>query len=378
MNKTRALLILIGLALLGFFAYGYSFFTRIQTIPTPQNVVKTSSHRTLKSVNASYLEADTLFLNRDYSEAIKKYNKALDDVTSLNAEIFIKYQIAGATLNLGDRVKAAQLFKDIVDNPKYTDDDPTVKKAKAAAIGMMIRVFYQTSEKAVSDIIFSGKPFEDFAKEAGGNIDDTILHLAEYASSLSSPPEVIIEARIADLYAIKVYNLKKKGNLSEDEKKKVEQYENMVKEKIAFINTLYDNAQNYYQYSKEQSLPIVLRLKGAAVGSLTAVGDGDASLGNPEEIFQQALAVAQPPWTRTMTSLDYAVFLAAAYGQERRDDIDSLLQDFYNPPTGSEYAPETLLVNERDNPTHKTSAFRIIASASPKFKALLAKFGWKF
>ncbi len=363
---------LIGLVLIAFFAYAYFY-----GIKSPQRVVKTSSHRTLQSINVSYLEADAFFSNRNYTEAIKKYNEALGSVTSLNEEILIKYQIAGATLNLGDRLKAAQLFKDIVDNPKYAVDESSIKKAKAAAIGMMIRVFFQTSEKAVSDIIFSGKPYEDFAKEAGGNIDDAILRLAEYASLLSPTPELIIEARIADLYAIKVYNLKKKGNLSEEEKKTAEEYERIVKEKIAFINTNYDNSQNYYQYSKQQSLPLILRLKGAAVGSLTAVGDGDESLGNPEEIFQQALALPQPAWTRTMTRLDYAVFLAAAYGKNRRDDIDSLLRDFYNPPAGSEYAIDILLTHERDNPTHKTQAFHLLASASPKFKALLIKFGWK-
>ena len=373
MIRNKILLISVTLLLLVFFGYAYFYITEIRNT---QNILKTSSHNTLKSVNASYEEANTLFANRQYDEAIIKYNEALNHVTSLNEEILIKYQIAGATLNFGDRVKAVELFKDILDNPKYADDAPEVQKAKAAAIGMMIRIFYQTSEKAVSAIIFSGKPFEDFIKESGGNIDDAILRLAKYASSLSPTPEVITEARIADLYAIKVYNLKKKGELNEEEKKQVEEYTRIVKGKIAFINTHYDNPKNYYQYSKAQTLPLVLRLKGAAVGSLTVVGD--TSLGNPEEIFGEALALPQSSWTSLMTKLDYSVFLAAAYGEERRADIDFLLVDFYNPPTGSEFAIDTLLINERDNPTHKTSAFRLIASASPKFQTLLEKFGWKF
>ena len=373
MIRNKILWISVLLLLLVFFGYAYFYFTEIRI---PENTLKTSSHNTLKSGNISYEEANTLFANRQYNEAIIKYNEALKSVTSLNEEILIKYQIAGATLNLGDRLKAVKLFKDILDNPKYADDSPSINKAKAAVIGMMIRIFYQTSEKAVSAIIFSGKPFEDFLKESGGNIDDAILRLAEYASSLSPTPEVITEARIADLYAIKVYNLKKRGGLNEEEKKQVEEYTRIVKEKIVFINTHYDNPKNYYQYSKAQTLPLVLRLKGAAVGSLTAVGD--ASLGNPEEIFKEALAFPQSSWTRLMTKLDYSVFLAAAYGKERRADIDSLLVDFYSSPAGSEFAIDTLLVNERDNPTHKTSAFRLIASASPKFKAFLQSFGWKF
>ena len=359
--------------ILVFFTYRHYFFTNTQA---PQSPLESSSHKVLKTTNVSDIEADALFLMRDYARAIEKYKEALGNATSLSEELRIEYQIAGATLNLGDRVKAARLFKDIVDNPKYTDDDLLVKKGKAAAMGMLIRTFYQTSEKAVSDIMFSGKPFEDFAKVGRGNIDDAILRFEEYIFSYSPSPEILIAARIADLYAIKVYNFKTRGNLNEDEREKVEEYENIVKEKIAFVDAHYDNAENYYQYSKQQSLPIVLGIKGAAVGSLTAVGD--TSLGDPEDIFKQALTLHQPPWTRTMIRLNYAVFLAAAYGQRRADDIDSLLQDFYSMSTDSEDTLETLLVHERDNPTHKTQAFHIIAAASQKFHALLFKFGWKF
>ena len=209
-----------------------------------------------------------------------------------------------------------------------------------------------------------------------GDIDIAYRRLLEYASSLSSPPDLLAEAQIAKWYAVKTYRLKTKGTISEEEKRQIKEYEVIAKSKLAYINNNYTDDRNYYQGSKTTILPILLRLKGIAVGSLTAAGD--TSLGDPEKIFLEALQLPQPLWVSSVTRFTYAVFLAAAYGEKRKEDIANLLSDFYTPSSGVELDWRTWLSNELANPTADQQSIRLLASIDPKFKALLANSGWKF
>lgn len=362
---------------LGLFGIGYYFYSvKLKNQTSPSNL---STNRILQSMSGSYKEADSFYTQRQYDKAIEKYNAALNDTDSLKQEVLVRTKLAMATNNAGDSLGAVEIFKDIVDNPKYAIDDEEIKRAKSHAVSAMIGLFYQMNDRAVANKIFSGKPYEDFIKkEDAGDLDIAFRRLAEYASSLSSTPDLMVEARIIKWYAIKVYDLKTETGISEEEKKFIPEYEAIVKSKLAYIDKNYGDDQNYYVNSKRMVLPVLLRLKGIAVGSLTAAGD--TSLGNPETVFQEALALPQPPWVSNVTKYVYAVYLAADFGEQRKNDIANLLSFFYEPPRGTEPNLQTLLLNELNgqaNPTHTPKSLRLLASVDPKFKELLVGLGWQ-
>ncbi|MDO8481971.1 MAG: hypothetical protein Q7S75_02730 [bacterium] len=372
MNDNKSVWIVLGIGVLLLGGFGAAYFYLVKSSNQPPLL----AIQTLRSENKNYREADVLFSSRQYSQAIVKYTEALQGVDSLSQEILIKFKIAEATRYIGDYLKAIDLFKDIIDNPRYTSDDQEIKQGKASAVVSLTAIFYQTQDKKVTEKIFSGRPYEDFiTKEDADNIDNAYRRLFEYASSLSSPPNLLSEARIAAWYALQIYDLKKKKTINDAEKQKVQEYDAIVKSKLAYIRENSSDVRNYYEGSREKVLPLLLRSEGIIVGALT-IG-GDTSLGDPEKIFQEALALPQPEWDRAVTEESYAIFLAGYYGDKRKDDIDFLLASFYSPPTGTELSLQTLLLNEKTNPTRGRENFLLLASADPKFKDLLISLGWK-
>ena len=364
--------IIIILLLLGVFSFSYFYFVnKNRTTPS------LTAHQTLLSTSKTYKEAEDLNSQRAYDKTIEKYNAAISDAKSPSQEILIKLKIAQATRNAGDNFKAVELFKDIVANPAYASDLPEVKQAKAVALIGLSSIFYQTRDKAISEKIFSGKPYEDFIKqEDGGDITIAYRRLLEYASSLSSFPDLLAESRIAMWYALKISELKQKQALTEEEKTRIQEYTGIVKTKLTYIDTHSRDPQNYYGGSRNATLPFLLTFKAISMGALMV--SGDTSLGNPEEVFLQALSLPQAAWTKSQTKFAYAVFLAAAYKEQRKNDISNLLSDVYDPPTGSEFNWRTFLTNERNNPTLAANTIQLLVAVDPKFKAFLVSLGWKF
>ena len=373
-NRNRLVRPVILLFVLGILGVGYFYLVRHRNQATPPGM---SASKILLSTSNNYKEADAFFSQRTYDKAIEKYGTAINDANSLGEEIFIRFMIARATSNAGNNLKAIELFKDIVANPKYAGDLGEVRQAKASAVAALAGIFYQTRERAITEKIFSGKPYEDFVKkEDGGDINTAYRRLLEYASSLSSRPDLVAESRIAMWYALTIYELKHKQIVTEEEKQRIQEYTGIVKTKLAYVDNYVDDPQSYYDNSKNGNLPLVLRYKATALGALMV--SGNASLGNPEETFLRALSLPQPPWTRSQTKFAYAVFLAAAYGEKRKDDVSGLLSDVYDPSTDTEFNWHTWLVNEKDHPTLQANTIPILVAVDPKFKAFLLSLGWKF
>gem|GEM_PF-3302280 len=371
-KRNKSTRIIITLLLLGFFSLSYFYFVnKNQTTPS------LTTHQTLLSTSKTYKEGEDFNSQGAYDKSIEKYNAAMSDAKSLSQEMLIKLKIAWATKNAGDNFKAVDLFKDIVSSQTYASDVPEVKQAKAIALIGLSSVFYQTRDKAISEKIFSGKPYEDFIKQEDGD-DITIAYrrLMEYASSLSSFPDLLAESHIAMWYALKIYELKHKQTVTEEEKTHIQEYTVIVKTKLAYVDSHSRDPQNYYGGSRNTNLPFLLRFKAISMGALMV--SGDASLGNPEEVFLQALSLPQDAWTKSQTKFAYAVFLAAAYKEQRKNDISDLLSDVYDPPTGSEFNWRTLLSNEKDNPTLAADTIKVLVAVDPKFKAFLLSLGWKF
>lgn len=368
-NKFTWLIVVI---LLGILSLGYLYIKDKNQATAPQ-----STRQTLRANSENYNSANDLYTQRQYGKAIEKYNAAINDTDSLTQEALIKSRIAWATAYEGDNLKAIELFKEIIDDPKYATDSEEIKRGKATAVVALSSIFYQTHDKKITEKIFSGKPYEDFIKkEDDSDISIAYRRLMEYASSLSSSPNLLAEGRIALWYGIKIYQLNKKKIISETEKKQIQEYKEIIKLKLAYIdkNSGYD--RNYYDNSRSTVIPVLLRFKAIAMGSLTIVGD--TSMGDPEKIFQEALALPQPEWTTSQTRYSYAVFLAATYGSKRKEDIANLLSDFYTPSTGTEFSWRTWLLNEKNNPTRSEDVIPLLASIDPKFKALVVSLGWKF
>ena len=368
-KENKSTWIIVILLLLGVFSVGYVYVTRNQN----QAALPLTTHRTLLSISKNYKDADSLNSQREYGKALEQFNAALNDANTLTQEVLIRFRIAEATSYAGDSLKAVELFKDIVDNPKYESDLQEVKQAKAYALILLSGIWYQTHDKSVIEKIFSGKPYEDFIKKE----DDKATGIAsrrlyEYASSLSSPSNLLPEAGIAVWYGVEMYHLNQKKILNEEEKKQLQEYKDILKLKLTHIKNNYLPPQNYYE---NVTLPALLKWKAVAMGSLWL--NGDASMGNPEQTFLQALSLPQAPWSISQIKFSYAIFLAAAYGEERKDDIKNLLSDLYIPSSGTEFNWHMWLLNEKAYPTRSEDVLPLLASVDPKFKALLISLGWK-
>lgn len=379
MNGNNLIRTTITLLVLGSFVLSYFYFYRERDEENQAILVPSkSANDSLLLTSENFNRANDFFTQRTYNLAIEKYNAALLDADSLSEEILIKLQIAKATANAGDNLKAVELLKDIIENPKYISEEEEVKREKVDVVTTLISIYYNTHDKAVADKIFFGKPFDAFIKrEDAGNFEIAFRRLEEYASTLSSTPSLLGEIRIAKSYAVVIYDLKTRGNLSEEEKKQIQEYKVIIKSKLTYVDDHMNNPRNYYRNSSDKR-EILLRYKGVVIGALTAVGEADTDVDDPEEMFKESLALSQTSWSSSATKFTYAAFLAANYGEKRKEDIANLLSDVYAPAVGTEFSWRRWLLNEKTNPTRSQNYVRRLASIDPKFKTFLISLGWEF
>ena len=209
----------------------------------------------------------------------------------------------------------------------------------------------------------------------------SMKNLFEYASSLY--PRAYSELRVAYWYANQLLYYKGKF-LDKKDKDKVVFIKKVIKEKIDSADRDTERLLNAYP-NTTQVTSILLR-RAVIAGKLELFGD--PFLGNPEKLFNQVLQksiVSNPRDTTAFVIYNFAVFLARGHLDTKRDEIISLLANFYGNGERTIKSNKNdkffeFLRNER-NKKNKPGSIRadieLLAKIDSKFKELLnTKLGW--
>lgn len=363
-----AVLLIVGVA----FGYFYSYVGNKEVVVPPD----APTYLKIGAENKDYIEARESFKNGAYEDAVTKYADALKKAKNPSEEMLLKIRIAQATEWGGDKLKAIDLYKEIIADPKFASDSKDLQQGKSNAVMGLMYIFNETYDKKITDKIFTGAHYQNFIKSDDADIDLAYRRLLEYANSFTSIPNLLAEAELASLYAQEVYNLKIKSSLTSEELSRLTASERIVKTKLDNINKHADNSENYYQYSRESTRPSLLRYKAEAVGLMFSAGYKE--FGDPEKIFLQALSLPQFWRAKSQTKFSYATFLARSYGEKRKSDISPLLSDLYKTTFPENFSWRELLLNQRDHlvPRMETNLL-LLAKVDSKFKDLLNSLGWR-
>lgn len=337
-----------------------------------------SAHRALKNTVVDYREAELAFAARDYQRAISEYETALAQVSDVDQEVLIRSRMARSFAYEGKPLEAINIFKDIVSNPKYTEDSVQMRKVKADAVVAIAGIFYQTNDKAIAEQVFSAPPFSSIIENGSHDVDTNYRLLLEYAVSLAEPANLLAKSRIGMWYALRAYDLSLKKDLSAEQKTMMENDAKLAESHFEYVAQNFRNPGSYYEVSMANMQPVILRMRAISAGALAIAGAGSRTIGDPEDLFDEALTTEQPAWEKTQTKYAYAVYLAGAHGSARRQDIELLLADLYKKPSGSEFDWQAWLANASSTRTRSRDSFILLAKTSPAFKGLLTDLGWTF
>ncbi len=325
-------------------------------------------------LNVDYVQAENLYTEKRYGEALASYQAALARTKKINEEIFLKLKIAEMMRGSGRNLEAVDYLKEIATNSRYTDVSPEVTEARAYSLVVLASIYNSTRDPAVAARTFSGDFWRDFLKAEDGNrIDIAYRRMAEYAVVSSPQPDLVAIAQVARWYALEIRYLQYDGETPE-EKALIQDYTDKARSALAFIDSRLEDRTSYYNNWQQHVQPTVMRLKAVIVSIL--IDAGEDSLPDPEEIFKQAVALPQPSWMKVQAEFSYAIYLADRYGAERRDDIGNLLASFYT-ASSTEFNSQEWIASQKANPSPTTARqLRLLADIDPQFSAFLQNAGW--
>jgi hypothetical protein len=282
----------------------------------------------------------------------------------------LEIKFAFGQKNNGDPVGAITTLKRVVSNESYENVD------KAYAIESMGRIYFSDSDPLVFNAIFSGEPYTGFRED---NARLSLRKLHEYASSFY--PSAIAELRIAEWYSDEV--IRTQGlPLSDVEKNEIIQsLTPIIKEK--FENAEADiTRQVTWPNPSYERIAYAITIEAVTLANLTLAGTPnffDFAI-DPEGTFEEAIGAAnqgniesQAEWA----SYHYAIFLAKAFGEDRKEDIQRLIGRTYTGP-GIEKTMTPHLKNQKDAVSQGHDDILLLASIDEGYKHYLTSIGWKF
>ena len=315
--------------------------------------------------NEEFATGEALAKAGNFEAALGHFETALQNNTSQEAEPQIVYSLALAeSMSFHDPERAIVLLKGLAENTSHSDF------TRAYAIQQLGLVFYRHGDVRLSELIFSGDPYSKFRDEGG---DDGLAYRRLFEYALSFAPLGQAQMRAANWYANELIRLSKKEVLTSAELEQVSAYTERVRALLAEVDL-------YVESNKTNELtgplvPDVIARKAQVLGNVYL--SGDRTFLDPEKAYNFALGVVANQSAEPATRLNYAGFLARAYGEDRRAKIQSLLSIFMEPSAQSEYKVLMNVFAEAKNDTiGNKETIRLLGQIDSDFKKLLLDLGW--
>jgi tetratricopeptide (TPR) repeat protein len=322
--------------------------------------------------NTDFTKAQSAFNSGQYSQAINLYKQALASITDTDQKLAIYYYLAAAENITGQHIEAVQLLKQVAAAETLSSE---TRAYALQYMGIMtLNLSNPTAHDAIMTEIFKDSPYMELRVKN----DDALSsrHLFEYASSFY--PLGISEANIANWYVNDILQ-NKISTTTEPGLSTIE----LIKQKLA--NADADIARTAGA-SSSTLIPQIYARKAEVVDGLSQVGatSKEEALQTYSEALKSYSQYNAFPGNDWFLRFRYANFLAYAYGQKRKTDINSIVAPLYN---DSAYTPLTKpffttlgkVLTQTPKTALGSSALRAqrIGRIDSGFKDFLISLGWQ-
>lgn len=328
----------------------------------------------LESFRNTYRTAESLRREGKIEEAHQAYLEALEKAPARYEELDTKLGMASNLFmrNQGDdRIRAVEIHKEII-----TDESlPTISRSLAVVSLINLHIGTHDDEFA-REVIFIDEPFESFLEE--GDISLAVRRLSEMADKLY--PLSMSHFLIGAWYAEQL----RRDDLSEVQRT---QYFSQLKEWT-------EKGESYLPESLiigygNHVIGYIYMLQAIDRWHIARFSDEDYSF--TEDAFKrslQALALEKNVDTfgvELYVRFYYAILLTEAYGEERPNDIATILEPVINPPP--EFQTYPFLFNEflegqqykrEDDPLEFKDEIIRLQEVSPEFRSFLEERGLRY
>lgn len=325
------------------------------------NLGQRSFFERLVDKNAEFAKGEELLRAQNYIEAIEHFELALANAEGFKEEGEIKYRIAMSFGLDGEPVQAIKLLKEVAGNENYS------KEIRAYSIQRIRTVLNIYNTPIVREEVFKDEPYKSFLSE--GDYFLTLRKLSEYAASFY--PLGLSEVRVARWYSSEILEISEDG-INDAETEEVERLKRIIREKITSAEKYLSSIGEDGRVRLDQSE--VEEEIGNVLADLYLAGN--KSFGDPEVYYERALISASAPSPEAGVRLSYAIFLTKMYGEDRRENIEDLLNDFSKEEKYTSANIARILENKENlNASYKNNIL-LLAQTHPEFKEFIKIFGW--
>lgn len=318
----------------------------------------------LEETSPTFRQAQVLAKDRRYGDALLGYEKTLNEVQDDAQRAQVRYKIAAMTDLSGDFVRAAALYKDIVNDISIR---PSVR---AYAVLMLGRIYLIRPSEERFEAIFSTAPLSSMA--AGVENEEALKRLFELSASIQ--PLALTEAYIAEWYAEQLLK-EKNGEIALSSVEKAG-YLRKVEDALDAART--DRKRMATDPNENVFVPPAAAAEGRALAFLHLAGLIEEK--PVHDSFTSALelsTVYNKPGDDVMSRVRYAIFLQKIGTEDSLGRIAGILKpltgDAYTAPGQSPYLRALATytsVRERDD-------IIALAKTQSTFKAVLIELGWR-
>ena len=334
--------------------------TTAQIFAMGQRQVSVDIHERLLKENASYAKAESLRDAGKYADAAKAYKEALSQTSVLVDRTEIQFWLAYCDSVIGNYKEAIGIYKDI-----EAASSTLSVVVRAYAVQDMGHLYYRFGDPAITQEIFKDGPYKQLYVD--GSVGRSYRNLFNYSNHLY--PLALASLFSADWYA---NHLLVATTTTEQDRAG---YLSIIEAKLRVADQDLATMQGNSDF--DNTYVNALEKRASVLGKLERLGE--KSYGDADDAFKQLLAYEeQHTLVDGTTRLQYAYYLADAYGQERASDITNVLAPIVAQPEAHGVVIRSLLKRSKDNWLGARDNFKRLGSLDPAFKQLLiTSYGWK-
>lgn len=298
---------------------------------------------------------------------------------------------------LPEGIERLQVLANLATDLFVTEDDENQKRAVnmvkteianantpalgRAALVIVLGSFYTLApdDEFRRNIIFEGEPYSSFLE---GNDDLNLAQRRLYEYSSSFAPVSIAQLKIAYWYG---EQLMINDNLTPQQR---QQYANFISQQIRIGLSLLPRDAQWLSLSRV----FQVRLLSQSLKGILAINDlGDENKQEVESAYENLISDFElnsggpngdvHAYGRSLDArLQYASYLARAYGQSRADKIAQVVQPITKTPPQSLFMIYLKSMTQGQSPTEypSVSELSLISQASPEFRSFLNELGGQF
>lgn len=364
-NILITILVVLVLAVLGLLLYQHSGSSGSSNTATSTVLSVATVNSQIEQSIPAFAAAVRSEAKSDYSSAIPQLQSALASTQNAQQQITIQFHLIQDYELTGDNTDAVALLQKIASTASYP------AATRALAVENIASLYANNPGANLAPLIFAQAPYSALYVATSTNL--STRNLFQYATSIEPLP--VSEYSIANTYVDAITDLGLENMTSTAGKARFASFEQNAEQSFeAGETTLVLVEKNpptlYYVLDAQLERAVVL-------GKLQLIGN--TSLGSADQAFQALLSSysSQNLTIDGFVRIQYAEFLANAYGAARATDIDTVLAPIYQDPTHRGAAVELYLKQYIGAPSSPAKAdLALVASIDAQFKSFLSSLGW--